>query len=236
MEKKTWIQTLLFLTIPRQPLKFWNFKQRCHRNWSLTILYSHHKILTLCIYNNIFLWHTTLEDFWWREVYYKINYKYKLLLNVTWERNWHSNRFPWNHLLILIFKQVTWTKLPTRSFDFYRRHRCSAHPSSVPTAPGPKIIQTHLCERGRAAQSWWELYSAKRRHICSPWLTWCGVQWREQCENQAVAVTQCPGAEPKWELGKLGEDGRSWEEGEEDENDNKRIKAAEESERQSLRD
>lgn len=167
----------------------------------------------------------------WEEVYYELNHNYKLSFNITMEETWHSKRFPWNHLLVVNIKTSRWNHLLVLIFTKPPAPQISITtivppPSSVPTASGPEIIQAHLYERSRAALSWWELYSAKRRHICSPWLTWCGVQGREQCENRAVAVTQCPGAEPKWELGKLGEGGRRRDKGEEDENDNKRIKAA----------
>lgn len=39
-------------------------------------------------------------------------------------------------------------------------------------------------------------------------------------------MTQCPAAEPKWELGKLGEGGRDRDGGKGDENDNKEVNAA----------
>lgn len=107
---------------------------------SLKVLYSHHKILKLCLYNNkiFFMAHNKgglLVIRLWEEVYYELNHNYKLSFNITMEETWHSKRFPWNHLLVVNIKTSRWnhllvlifTKPPApRSSDFHHHHRFSA--------------------------------------------------------------------------------------------------------------
>lgn len=59
----------------------------------------------------------------WQEVYYELNYEYEFSFNVMMEMNWHSNRFPRNHRLVLIFT----SSVSPRSWHLHHhRHGSSA--------------------------------------------------------------------------------------------------------------